>query len=190
MKFPAIDIPGHGELHAALYTSKGKMVARLHEKGAPDTVKNFVGLARGIMDWVDPKTNKTMKETPFYDGLLVHRVVRNFVIQIGDPWTRYLDHASEWGKGNPGYKFKDEFNPALRHNRAGMLSMANSGPNSNGSQFFVTEVPTPHLDNRHSVFGQLITGSDVIKEISNSPLNDRGRPTPPIKLEKVEIFRQ
>ncbi len=190
MKFPPIDIPGQGELHASLHTSKGKMVARLHEKGAPNTVKNFVGLARGVIDWVDPKTKKTVKGVPFYDGLLVHRIVRNFVIQVGDPKTRYSELEAEWGTGDPGYKFRDEFDPALRHNRAGMLSMANSGPNSNGSQFFVTEVPTPHLDKRHSVFGQLITGLDVIKEIANAPTDDRGRPNPPIYLEKVEIFRQ
>jgi peptidyl-prolyl cis-trans isomerase A (cyclophilin A) len=190
MKFPPIEVPGDGALHARLTTNYGSIVARLEESRAPNTVKNFVGLALGTIDWTDPKTGKGMKGTPFYDGLLFHRVVRNFVIQGGDPKTRYSELEEEWGTGNPGYQFDDEFSSDLRHNRAGMLSMANSGRNSNGSQFFITEVPTPHLDNRHAVFGMVISGQDVLKEIANVETDDKGRPLTPIKLERVEVFRQ
>jgi peptidyl-prolyl cis-trans isomerase A (cyclophilin A) len=190
MKFPPIDIPGDGALHATMQTNLGSIVVRLEETRAPNTVANFVGLATGNIDWKDPKTGKSMKGTPFYDGLLFHRIIRNFVIQGGDPKTRYADLQEEWGTGDPGYKFEDEFNPTLRHNRAGMLSMANSGKNSNGSQFFITEVPTPHLDKRHAVFGMVISGHDVIKAIANIELREKGRPAEPIRLERVEVFRQ
>lgn len=190
MNFPPIDVPGDGALHARLVTNHGAIVARLEEQRAPNTVANFVGLASGAVDWKDPKSGKSMQGTPFYDGLLFHRVIRNFVIQVGDPKTRYADLAEEWGTGDPGYKFDDEFNPSLRHNRAGMLSMANSGRNSNGSQFFITEVPTPHLDNRHAVFGMVISGQDVVKSIANTDTGDKGRPIEPVILERVEVFRQ
>ena len=165
-------------------------MVRLEEKRAPNTVANFVNLALGNIDWVDPKSGDNMKDTPFYDGLLFHRVVRNFVVQVGDPKTRYDDLRDEWGTGGPGYKFRDEFHEQLRHNRAGIVSMANSGPNTNGSQFFITEVPTPHLDRRHSVFGLVTSGHDVLKELANCETAEKGRPTNPLKIERVEIFRQ
>ncbi len=190
MKFPPIDIPGDGGLHATLITNHGTIVARLEESRAPNTVANFVGLATGSIDWKDPKSGKCMTGTPFYDGLLFHRIIRNFVLQVGDPKTRYEDLHEEWGTGSPGYKFDDEFHPALRHNRAGILSMANSGKDSNGSQFFITEVPTPHLDQRHTVFGMVTAGHDVIKGIANIDLLDKGRPAEPVRLERVEVFRQ
>jgi peptidyl-prolyl cis-trans isomerase A (cyclophilin A) len=190
MKFPPIDIPGDGTLHARIQTSLGSLVARLEEKRAPKTVANFVGLATGTIDWKDPKSGDSRKGTPFYDGLLFHRVVRNFVVQGGDPKTRYPDLANEWGTGNPGYKFEDEFAPDLRHNRAGILSMANSGPNSNGSQFFITEVPTPHLDSRHAVFGIITAGHDVLERMANTRTGDKGRPTEPMEIRRVEIYRQ
>jgi peptidyl-prolyl cis-trans isomerase A (cyclophilin A) len=190
MNFPPIDIPGDGALHANIQTNLGNIVVRLEEERAPNTVANFVGLATGAIDWKDPKTGESKKGTPFYDGLLFHRVVRNFVIQGGDPKTRYEDLVEEWGTGNPGYTFPDEFHPDLRHNRAGVLSMANSGPNSNGSQFFITEVPTPHLDKRHAVFGTITAGHDVLKKMANAPTGDKGRPTRPLRIEKVEIYRQ
>jgi peptidyl-prolyl cis-trans isomerase A (cyclophilin A) len=131
-----------------------------------------------------------MLGTPYYDGLRIHRVVRNFVIQVGDPFTRWENMQDRWGTGDPGYKFDDEFHPDLRHNRAGILSMANSGPNTNGSQFFVTEVPTPHLDNRHAVFGLVTAGHDVVKRIANVETGAKGRPAEPIVIERVEIYRQ
>lgn len=190
MKFPPIEIPGDGPLHAKLVTSLGSIVVRLEEAKAPNTVANFVGLATGAIEWQDPVSGEAQQGVPFYDGLLFHRVIRNFVVQVGDPKTRYDDLRDEWGTGNPGYAFEDEFNPTLRHNRAGMLSMANSGRDSNGSQFFITEVPTPHLDNRHAVFGMVISGHDVIKAIANTDTVDKGRPSEPIRLERVEVFRQ
>lgn len=190
MNIPPIDIPGDGTLHAKIQTSLGSIVVRLEEERAPKTVANFVALATGAIDWTDPQSGQTMKDTPFYDGLLFHRVVRNFVIQGGDPKTRYPELADEWGTGNPGYTFEDEFHDNLRHNRAGVLSMANSGPNSNGSQFFVTEVPTPHLDKRHAVFGVVTAGHDVLKKMANAPTGDKGQPTTPMVIEKVEIYRQ
>ena len=189
LDFPAIEVPGDGTLHARLVTSEGSIVVRLEEKLAPNTVRNFVGLATGAIEWKDPKSGKPMKDTPFYDGLRFHRIVRNFVVQVGDPWTRY-DKKDRWGTGNPGYKFDDEFTANLRHNRAGVLSMANSGKNTNGSQFFITEVPTPHLDRRHSVFGLVTAGHDVLKDIANSDTEDKGVPVDDIVLERVEIFRQ
>jgi peptidyl-prolyl cis-trans isomerase A (cyclophilin A) len=189
MKFPAIDVPGQGQLHAKLVTNLGAIVIRLEEARAPDTVANFIGLASGSIDWKDPKTEASRKGTPFYDGLLVHRVVRNFVIQLGDPKTRYPDLAEEWGTGGPGYTFPDEFNDQLRHNRAASVSMANSGPDSNGSQFFITEVPAPHLDKRHSVFGYVTAGHEVLKEIANVDISRKGRPLEPVVIERVELYR-
>jgi peptidyl-prolyl cis-trans isomerase A (cyclophilin A) len=189
MQFPPIDIPGDGALFATLLTSLGKIGVRLEEQRAPNTVANFVGLATGNIDWVDPKNGKTMKGTPFYDGLRVHRVVRNFVIQIGDPFTRYPELADKWGTGNPGYTFDDEFHPNLRHNRAGVLSMANSGRNSNGSQFFITEVPTPHLDQRHAVFGLVVAGHEALKKLANIQTGDKDRPLRDVVLERVDIYR-
>jgi len=190
MKFPAIDIPGDGKLHASLNTSLGHFVVRLEEARAPNTVKNFVGLAMGKLDWTDPKTGRTMKATPFYNGLRFHRIVRNFIIQCGDPKTRYKELVDEWGTGNPGYKFDDEFTKELRHNRAGVLSMANAGKNTNGSQFFITEVPTPHLDSRHTVFGLVTAGHDILKAITNVSTDDKKRPAEDIILETIEIYRQ
>lgn len=189
MKFPPIEVPGDGTLHARLVTSLGGMVVRLEETKARLVVANFVGLATGAIEHKDAKTGKPLKDTPFYDGLLFHRVVRNFVIQCGDPKTRYPELEDEWGTGGPGYKFADEYHPELRHNRAGVISMANSGPNSNGSQWFITEVPTPHLDHRHSAFGLVVGGQEVVKKIANTP-TEQNRPSPPIVLERVEIFRQ
>lgn len=190
MKFPPIEVPGDGPLHARLVTNVGSIVVRLDEERAPNTVANFVGLAMGRIDWKDPKSGKLMKDAPFYDGLLFHRVVRNFVIQGGDPNTRYEDLMDEWGTGNPGYKFRDEFHNQLRHNRAGVVSMANSGPDSNGSQFFITEVPTPHLDRRHTVFGLVTSGHDVLKELANCRTGEKNCPEPRRRIERVEIFRQ
>lgn len=190
MKFPPIDVPGDGQLCARIVTNRGEIVARLEEKRAPQTVANFVGLAMGTIDWKDPKTGEGRKGTPFYDGLKFHRVVRNFVIQGGDPKTRYEDMESEWGTGGPGYTFRDEFVQELRHSRAGTLSMANSGPHSNGCQFFITEVPTPHLDQRHAVFGLVTTGHDIVQDIANTPTGHKDRPEQPVVIERIEIFRQ
>lgn len=189
MNFPDINIPGDGQLHARLHTSLGEIVVRLEEQRAPNTVKNFVGLATGSFDWRDPKNGASMQGTPAYDGTRFHRVIPTFMIQAGDLLSRYPDMATRWGTGGPGYKFEDEFHPELRHNGSGVLSMANSGKNTNGSQWFITEVSTPHLDNKHSVFGQVVSGQDVVNRIANVPTS-RDRPKVDVVLEKVEIFRQ
>ena len=141
---------------AKMETNRGTILLRLYYKRVPYTVANFVGLAEGNREWKDPKTGENKKNT-FYDGLKFHRVIKDFMIQGGDPLGS--------GRGGPGYKFADEFNPNLIHDRPGILSMANSGPNTNGSQFFITHVPTPWLDGKHSVFGEVVEGMDVVNSI-------------------------
>ncbi|MBX3186168.1 MAG: peptidylprolyl isomerase [Labilithrix sp.] len=175
-QFPAINAPGEGQLYARLVTSMGPIVIRLEEERAPNTVKNFVGLATGAQPWKDPRSGETRQGVPFYDGLVFHRVIPDFMIQGGCPIGQ--------GTGNPGYRFQDEFHPQLRHSGPGILSMANSGPNTNGSQFFVTEKATPHLDNKHSVFGQAVAGIELIGKIARE-----GSGSQKVQLTKVEIFR-
>jgi peptidyl-prolyl cis-trans isomerase A (cyclophilin A) len=179
--FPAINVPGTGDLYARFRTSLGNIIVRLEEQRAPSTVKNFVGLATGTQEWRDPKTGEDKKGVPLYDGTIFHRVIPDFMIQGGCPLGK--------GTGNPGYKFKDEFHPELRHSGPGILSMANSGPASNGSQFFITERATPHLDNRHSVFGTTVAGQDVVSKIAGTPRGQGDRPNTDVVLQKVEIFR-
>ncbi len=169
-----------GPLYATFKTSMGDIVVRLFDDKAPKTVENFVGLATGTKEWTDPKTGAMVKR-PLYSGTVFHRVIPNFMIQGGDPLGR--------GTGGPGYKFADEFHPDLRHNKAGILSMANAGPNTNGSQFFITHVPTPHLDNRHSVFGEVVKGQDVVVAIGNVPHGPGDRPLKDVVLNEVVISR-
>jgi peptidyl-prolyl cis-trans isomerase A (cyclophilin A) len=189
MNFPPINVPGTGQLCARLTTSLGEIVVALEEQRAPKTVANFVGLATGATEWKDPKTGQKMLGTPCYDGVRFHRVIPKFMIQCGDPLTRYTDMAGRWGTGDAGYKFEDEFHPELRHTGSGILSMANSGRNTNGAQWFITEGPTPHLDNKHTVFGHVIAGQDVVTKIATTPTT-RDRPNTDVVLQKVEIFRQ
>ena len=189
--FPPVDVAGAGDLYARLVTTLGAIVVRLEDKRAPRTVANFVGLATGAIDWKDPKSGASMKGTRLYDGVRFHRVIPNFMIQCGDPLSRHTDDASaaRWGTGGPGYRFSDEFHPDLRHAGAGVLSMANSGPGTNGSQWFITERDTPHLDGRHTVFGKTVAGLDVVNKIANASRDRRDRPTTDVVLERVEIFR-
>ena len=177
---PPINIPGNGQLKVRFVTSMGTMEGDLFEKQCPNTVANFVGLATGTKEYVDPRTRQP-GSGPYYDGVQFLRVIPNFMIQGGDPTAT--------GRGGPGFRFKDEFNKALRHDRPGILSMANAGPNTNGGQFFICEVPTPHLNDRHSVFGAITSGVDLIAKITRVPTNERDKPIEPIVLERVEIFR-
>ncbi len=169
-----------GPLFATLKTSMGTIVIRLHEEKAPSTVANFVGLATGTREWTDPKTGKPVTR-PLYDGTIFHRVIPNFMIQGGDPLGT--------GTGGPGYRFADEFPPDLKHGKGGILSMANAGPNTNGSQFFITLRATPWLDGRHSVFGEVVEGMEVVEAIGTVPRDARDRPLKPIVLQEVLIGR-
>jgi peptidyl-prolyl cis-trans isomerase A (cyclophilin A) len=167
-------------LYATFKTSMGDILIRLYEDKAPNTVANFVGLATGTKEWTDPRTGQKVKK-PLYNGTIFHRVIPGFMIQGGDPLGR--------GTGGPGFRFNDEFHKDLRHNKPGILSMANSGPNTNGSQFFITHVPTPHLDNRHSVFGEVVKGQEVVVAIGNVPKGPGDRPTKDVVLQEVVISR-
>ena len=167
-------------LYATLKTSMGIIVVRLFDEKAPKTVENFTGLATGTKEWTDPKTGQKVKRS-LYNGTIFHRVIPNFMIQGGDPLGR--------GTGGPGYKFADEFSPDLKHNKPGIFSMANAGPNTNGSQFFITTVPTPHLDGRHSVFGEVVKGQEVVVAIGNTPRGANDRPLKDVVLEEVVISR-
>ncbi len=190
MNFPPIQVPGTGNLYARLVTTQGVIVVQLHEKLAPKTVANFVGLAMGTIAWRDPKTGETMNNTPLYNGVRFHRVIPNFMIQCGDPLSRHTDPQTtrRWGTGGPGYEFEDEFNPQLRHSGPGVMSMANSGAGTNGSQWFITETATAHLDNKHSVFGQVVAGAEVVPKIARVPA-ESSRPVQEVVLQSVEIFR-
>lgn len=161
-------------LYANLQTTKGNMIVKFEDKKSPVTVANFVGLAEGKID------NKAKaKGVPFYDGTIFHRVIKDFMIQGGDPQGT--------GMGDPGYKFEDEKND-LKHTGKGILSMANSGPNTNGSQFFITEVATPWLDGRHTIFGKVVKGEEVIDAIANVEKGAQDKPKTDIVLEKVSVF--
>lgn len=179
-------IKGAKKMYALFHTNKGAFKAELFHTKAPQTVDNFVGLAEGTKEFTDPKTNqKTQRK--FYDGLIFHRIIPRFMIQGGDPLGN--------GTGGPGYKFEDEFHPDLMHDKKGVLSMANSGPNTSGSQFFITVAPVPHLDaqrsgNRgYSIFGQIIEGQDIVDQISEVKTGANDKPSQPVVIEKVEIIR-
>ena len=177
---PPIEVAGNGALMARFNTTMGALEVQLFESEAPKTVANFVGLALGTKQYVDPRTRQP-GSGPYYNGILFHRVIPNFMIQCGDPTAT--------GTGSPGFRFSDEFHPNLRHDRTGILSMANSGPNTNGGQFFITEGPTPHLDNRHSVFGVVVKGVELIGQIARVPKDQRDKPLQPVVLESIDIYR-
>ena len=167
-------------VYADFTTTEGNFTVRLYDAEAPRTVENFVGLAEGTKEWTDPRSNRRVTQ-PYYDGGIFHRVIDGFMIQGGDPLGQ--------GIGGPGYTFADEFHPSLRHTKAGILSMANRGPNTNGGQFFITLGPTPHLDDRHSVFGEVVEGMDVVRAIGSTRTGDRDRPVKDIVIQSVKIRR-
>jgi peptidyl-prolyl cis-trans isomerase A (cyclophilin A) len=168
-------------LQAHFTTSEGNFTVRLFDEEVPNTVANFVGLAEGTKEFTDPNTGQKTRR-PYFDGLVFHRVIAGFMIQGGDPLGT--------GTGGPGYKFADEFHPKLRHTKAGILSMANAGPNTNGSQFFITLAATPWLDNKHSVFGEVVEGMDVVTKIGSTATSKPGdRPLKPITIQSVKFTR-
>ena len=173
-------LEGKGELRAKLETSHGVIEIKLYETRVPFTVANFVGLARGVRPFKDAESGQWRKGK-FYDGTTFHRVIPNFMIQGGDPTAT--------GRGGPGFKFADELYPTLKHDRAGIVSMANSGPNTNGSQFFITDRPTPHLDGRHSVFGQVVSGLKVVRKIARVKADKLDKPLEPVVMKKVTVYR-
>ena len=174
-------VPGDGELHAVLHTNHGDIDIEFFEERAPRTVANFVGLATGERTWTDPKTGEDRND-PFYDGLIFHRIIDGFMVQGGDP--------TGTGRGGPGYQFEDEFHDELRHDRKFRVSMANAGPDTNGSQFFITLRETPHLNDKHSVFGQVVDGTDVVRTIAQVETNADDRPIEDVVIESVDVERR
>jgi peptidyl-prolyl cis-trans isomerase A (cyclophilin A) len=170
---------GH-DLYATFDTSEGTIVCRLFPKDAPKTVENFAGLATGEKPWTHPATGDAMKGKALYDATILHRCIPRFMIQGGDPLGR--------GTGGPGYKFEDEFQSGRRFDKAGLLAMANAGPNTNGSQFFITVEPTPWLNGRHTIFGEVITGIEVVDRIANViPKGDGDKPKTDVVIKKLTI---
>nr|WP_026812737.1 peptidylprolyl isomerase [Arenibacter certesii] len=171
----------HAELGDGIFadinTNKGEIILKLEYEKTPLTVANFISLAEGK----NPFVSDSLKGKKYYDGIIFHRVIKDFMIQGGDP--------SGTGSGNPGYKFKDEFNDSLKHDKAGILSMANAGPTTNGSQFFITHKETPFLDGRHTVFGNVVTGMEVVDSIANVETGERDRPVTDVVMNSVEIIR-
>ena len=158
----------------------GKLTCALFPKEAPKTVANFVGLANGTKEWTNPFTHEKKKGVPLYDGTIFHRVIPNFMIQGGDPIGN--------GTGDPGYSFEDEFSPTLQFDRPGRLAMANSGPGTNGSQFFITEVPVPHLNNHHTIFGQCDDASvALVQKIARVPTGQNDKPLEAVKIKHITI---
>lgn len=161
-------------------TSMGRITCQFYQKQAPNTVANFIGLATGTKDWTDPVTKKVQHNKPLYDGTQFHRVIPEFMIQGGDP--------TGTGMGDPGYAFNDEIDPNLTFDRPGRLAMANSGPNTNGSQFFITEVPYETLNGHYSLFGQCDDASvEIVKAIARVPRDADDKPRDPVILKKVTI---
>jgi peptidyl-prolyl cis-trans isomerase A (cyclophilin A) len=168
-------------LTATLRTNQGTVQVRLFPDQAPKTVQNFVELAEGSREWTDPTTRQPTAGR-LYDGTIFHRVIPRFMIQGGDPLGT--------GTGGPGYKFGDEIHPDLRFDRPYLLAMANAGPGTNGSQFFITVVPTPHLNGRHTIFGEVVDGQEVVDRISQTQTDRNDRPVQDVVLESVSIERE
>ena len=172
---------GH-DLYAEFDTTEGSITVRLFAKDAPKTVENFVGLATGEKQWVDPATGETKKNTPLYNGTIFHRCIKEFMVQGGDPLGR--------GTGGPGYKFEDEFQSGRKFDKPGLLAMANAGPNTNGSQFFITVIPTTWLNGKHTIFGEVVKGQDIVDRVANViPKGPGDRPKTDVVVKKLTITR-
>jgi peptidyl-prolyl cis-trans isomerase A (cyclophilin A) len=168
------------DLYATFDTSEGRIVCRLFSKDAPRTVENFVGLATGEKEWTHPESGEAMKGRPLYDGTIFHRCIRDFMIQGGDPLGR--------GTGGPGYKFEDEFKSGRTFSKPGLLAMANAGPNTNGSQFFITVANTSWLNNKHTIFGEVVQGYEVVQRVANEiPKGAGDRPKTDVTIRKLTI---
>ncbi|MCC7186432.1 MAG: peptidylprolyl isomerase [Acidobacteria bacterium] len=167
-------------LYAKFETTLGNFTVELFESKVPKTVGMIAGLIDGTLEWTHPGTGEKHTK-PYYDGIVFHRVIDGFMIQGGDPLGK--------GYGGPGFQFADEFHPDLRHDQAGILSMANAGPGTNGSQFFITLGPTPHLDRKHSVFGKVVEGLDVVKIIGRTAVDGQDKPKTPVVMQKVTTVR-
>jgi len=164
---------------ATLHTSEGDIEVELYDERKPETVGNFVGLATGEKTWEHPETGETVEDEPLYDDVAFHRVIDDFMLQTGDP--------TETGRGGPGYTFDDEFDDDLSHDGPGVLSMANRGPDTNGSQFFITLDAQPHLDGRHSIFGEVTAGMDVVEAIGDVETDGNDAPLDDVVLESVTV---
>ncbi len=175
----AADKPAAKNPTAVIKTTLGTITVTLFKDKAPITVENFIGLATGKKEWTDPKTGKAMKGKSLYAGTIFHRVIPDFMIQGGDPLGQ--------GIGGPGYKFQDEFSPLDSFSKPGILAMANAGPNTNGSQFFITVAPTPHLNGHHTIFGEVTSGMDIVMKISKADRGAMDRPNKEIKIESIKI---
>jgi peptidyl-prolyl cis-trans isomerase A (cyclophilin A) len=168
------------KLYATLHTNHGQIRLQLFPDHAPATVRNFVELAEGTKEYTDPRTGQK-GSGPYYNGTISHRVIAGFMIQLGDP--------TGTGRGGPGYQFGDEFHPELKFDRPYLLAMANAGPGTNGSQFFITVGPTPHLNRRHTIFGEVADAASraVVDKIATSPTDRNDRPLSEVVIERVEI---
>ena len=163
---------------ATIDTNKGQIQVELFPNHAPKTVRNFVGLATGDIEWTAPATGKKRND-PLYQNVIFHRIIQGFMLQGGDPLGQ--------GTGGPGYQFADEIHPELSFDRPYLLAMANAGPNTNGSQFFITTVPTPHLNGRHTIFGQVISGKDVVDAIESVPTGRQDRPKDDVVINSIAV---
>jgi len=167
---------------AIMKTSKGDITIELFPKSAPKTVANFIGLSKGTLDWTDPKSGQKVSGKSLYNGTIFHRVIKDFMIQGGDPLGT--------GTGGPGYKFEDEFDNSLNFSEPYMLAMANSGPTTNGSQFFITVIPTTWLNNKHTIFGKVTKGQEIVDAIISAPTSAGDKPITDIKIIGIDIVEK
>ena len=170
------------DLYASIHTNMGTVVVKLFSKDAPVTVKNFVGLSTGEREWKNPATGETKKGVPLYNGTIFHRVIEGFMIQGGDPLGT--------GTGNPGYQFEDELQSHRTFDRVGLLAMANAGPATNGSQFFITTSTPTYLNGKHTIFGEVVKGYEVVEAISKVPKGQGDRPLQPVVIESISISKE